>query len=353
MLVGQANRARVGYSVAMIRRALFAATCAASLVASASAQEHVVVGTMQEVNNGALFMADAAGYFKAEGLDVEMKAYTTPQAVAEALAAGALDFGLTEFSAEAFNLAGKGEIKAVAAQAREKKQTEGNEVLAANAAYAAGMRKIEDLRNHSVGVTFLGSPYHYQVGEIARKKNFDVKSINVKAFHTLDGVATALTDGQIDAVIVPVTYARALLVSGQGRLIAWCSEFDESQLGALFASSKAIAARRPVVEKFVHAYQRGASDYAAALTRHDRYTKRISDEKSRTAAMTIARYVYQGHPLGAAATTVETAAYFIDPQARLDEADIARQIAWFKSQGLVEQSVDPHQVVDLSFLAAR
>ena len=70
------------------------------------------------------------------------------------------------------------------------------------------------------------------------------------------------------------------------------------------------------------------------------------------AGTTIARYIYQGHPLGSAATTVETGAYFIDPQARLDEADIERQIAWFKAQGLVEQSVDPHQVVDLSFLAA-
>ena len=336
----------------MIRRIIAACAVVAGLAVPAFAQERVVVGTMQQVNNGALFIADAAGYFKAAGLDVEMKAFTSPQAVVEALAAGALDFGLTEFSVEAFNLAGKGEIKAVAAQAREKKQTEGNEVLAANAAYAAGMRKIEDLRNHSIGVTFLGSPYHYQVGEIARQKNFDVKDINVKAFQTLDGVATALVEGQIDAVIVPVTYARALLVAGQGRLVAWCSEFDESQLGALFASSKMISTRREVVEKFVHAYQRGAGDYSAALTRHDRYTKRVSDEKSRTAATTIARYIYQGHPLGTAATTVETGAFFIDPQARLDEADIERQIAWFKAQGLVEQSVDPHQVVDLSFLAA-
>ncbi|MGB7257919.1 MAG: ABC transporter substrate-binding protein [Pseudolabrys sp.] len=336
----------------MIQRGLAVCALILGLTISVSAQERVVVGTMQTVNNGALFMADAAGYFKAEGLDVEMKAYTTPQAVAEALAAGALDFGLAEFSAEAFNHAGKGEIKAIAAQAREKKQTEGNEVLAANAAYAAGMHKIEDLRNHSIGVTFLGSPYHYQVGEIARQKNFDVKSINVKAFQTLDGVATALVEGQIDAVIVPVLYARALLVAGQGRLVAWCSEFDESQLGALFASSKMISTRREVVEKFVHAYQRGAGDYSTALTRHDRYGKRVSDEKSRTAGTTIARYIYQGHPLGSAATTVETGAYFIDPQARLDEADIERQIAWFKAQGLVEQSVDPHQVVDLSFLAA-
>jgi NitT/TauT family transport system substrate-binding protein len=99
----------------------------------------------------------------------------------------------------------------------------------------------------------------------------------------------------------------------------------------------------------VRAYRRGADDYAAALLRKDRNSKRTSDTKSHEAATTIARYVYPNRGESAAAT-VEASAYFIEPQARLDVADIERQIAWYKSQGLVDKSVNAREGVDLGFV---
>ncbi|MGE5164573.1 MAG: hypothetical protein ACM3IH_11195, partial [Sphingobacteriales bacterium] len=81
----------------------------------------------------------------------------------------------------------------------------------------------------------------------------------------------------------------------------WYSELDEQQLGALFVSKKMMETRRPIVEKFVQAYRRGAADYAAALLRKDRNSKRTSDIKSKEAAATIARYVYPDRGLDAAA----------------------------------------------------
>ena len=44
----------------------------ASLVSPAVAQERVVVGTQRLTDNAALFLAAAAGYFKAEGIDLAM-----------------------------------------------------------------------------------------------------------------------------------------------------------------------------------------------------------------------------------------------------------------------------------------
>jgi len=107
--------------------------------------------------------------------------------------------------------------------------------------------------------------------------------------------------------------------------------------------------RRAAVEKFVHAYHRGAVDYAAALLPKDRSSKRISDVKSKEAATTIARYVYPDRGTDAAAT-VEFGAYYIDPQARLDVANVVRQAAWYKSQGLIDKAVDARTVVEASFV---
>jgi NitT/TauT family transport system substrate-binding protein len=117
-------------------------------------------------------------------------------------------------------------------------------------------------------------------------------------------------------------------------------------LGALFVAPKTIQTKRATVEKFLRAYRRGAADCAVALLRHDRYGKCVSDSASQGAAMTIAPFVYPGN----SAATVEAGAYYIEPQARLDSADIEHQLAWYKAQGLVEPSVETRNVLDLSFL---
>ena len=54
----------------MIRRAAAIFVFISSLAFAADAQERVVIGTQRLGENGALFMAAAQGYFKAEGVAV-------------------------------------------------------------------------------------------------------------------------------------------------------------------------------------------------------------------------------------------------------------------------------------------
>jgi NitT/TauT family transport system substrate-binding protein len=321
----------------------------AGLAVPAAAQERVVVGTQRLTDNGALFLAAAQGYFRAEGIDLGMTAYDSDQRVAEALASGATDFGLAGFTPAAFNLAGKGQIRAIAAQAREKRSYEGAELVASNIGFAKGMRKFEDVANKTIAIDGNGLTSRYQLEQIARVKNVDVGRITVKPMETLDAIARAVGTNEVDAAIMPPAYARELLSANHGKLVGWYSELDELQFGALFVSTKMIETRRAVVEKFVSAYRRGAADYAAALLRKDIHLKRTSDLKSKEAATTIARYVYPDRGDSAAAT-VEASAGFIEPQARLDLADIERQVAWYKAQGLVDKSVNARDLVDPSFV---
>ena len=333
----------------MILRLFAVLSLIAALLTPASAQERVVVGTQRLVTSGALFLAATQGYFKAEGLDIEMMAYPTAQAVVEALAGGATDLSVAEFTGAAFNLAGKGSIKAIAAQVREKRDYEGGDIVASNTGYARGLRKPEDLAGKSVAVSDLGSPWHYQLGQIARVKQFDLAGVIVKPMRSLDGVARAVTNGEVDAAILPAQYARDLMTANEGKLIAWVSELDESQMGALFASATTIDTKRPLVEKFLRAYRRGAADYTAALMRRDKYTKRVVDAKSQAAAASIARYIYPGKTGEAVAAAVQASAFYMEPQAQLDLGDIERQIDWYKSQGLIDRTVTARNVVDLNF----
>jgi NitT/TauT family transport system substrate-binding protein len=321
----------------------------AGFAAPAGAQERVMVVTQRLAANGALFIAAVNGYFTAEGLNLEMGAFHTTREVLDAVASGRAEFGLTELTSIAFNLAGKGAVRMIAAQAREWRDYEGNDVLASNAAYAKGLRKFEDLAGKIVAVESLGSAAHYQLGEIARAKGFDLTSVTVKPFYSVADAAKAVGTGTADAAILPAQNVAILLSASQARMIGWVSQFTEQQTGALFTSPTTIKTKRATVEKFVRAYRRGVADYSRALLRHDRFAKRISDSASREAAGMIARYVYPGQSTGMA--VVEASAPFMDPKARIDINDIARQLGWYQAQGFVEKTVEARDLVDLSFTA--
>ena len=126
----------------MIRLKVAACILVIGLALPAAAQDRVVIGTQRLTDNGALFLAAAEGYFRAEGIELGMTAYEFDQAVVETLAAGTTDFGLAGFTPAAFNFAGKGVIKAIAAQTREKRFYEGTEIVASNVGFAKGLQQV-------------------------------------------------------------------------------------------------------------------------------------------------------------------------------------------------------------------
>ncbi len=350
---GESERRRKCQSAGMIRRLTSALILIASLVTSATAQERVIVATTRDMSNAALFLAAARGYFKDEGLQLEMRAYPDAPAAAEALGLGAADLALTAFSATAFSLAASGKIKAIAAQVREWRGYEGNQVIATPDAYRRGLHSLRDLAGKSVALNGLGSVFHYELAQIAQHNGFKFDSQSLKALPSFDAVAQAVIDGKVDAAILPPLYVQELLSSGQARPIGWFSELGEHQLGALFASAKTLANRRDMVKKFLIAYRRGAADYVTALLRHDSYGKRRIDAKARDAAAAIGLYLFPGRGPNSTIPVVSSGAYYMDAEARLDLADIERQVAWFKAHGLIAPNADAHTMVDMDYVAGR
>ena len=333
----------------MVPRFLALIILIANLVSPAAAQERVSVVTQRLAADGALFLAGVRGYFKAEGIDIQVGAFNTTREVLEAVASGRSDFGLTELTPAAFNLAGRNAITIIAAQAREKRDFEGAELVASNAAYDRGMRKFEDIAGKVVGIETLGTQAHYQLSEVARVKGFKLPSITVQTLQSANELAKAVETGRVDAAILPQPLARDVITASQGKLIGWMSDVDEMQTGALFTTPKMIKDKRETVEKFVRAYRRGVADYAAAMLRRDRYAKRVSDDTSQKAASIIARFVYPDTSTGP--SIVDAAAPYVDPNARIDIDDLERQLAWYKAQGFVEKTVVARSIVDLSFTA--
>ncbi len=314
------------------------------------ADDKVAVGVLRYVSSGGLFLAAERGYFKAEGIDIEMKFFDAAQPIAVAVVSGDTQFGVTALTAGFYNLAGKGALKIIGAQAKEAKGFEGNAILASIIAYKKGFTDISKFPGHSLGITQAGSSFHYQIGQIAKAKGFELKSVDIKPLQSLPNMVAALSSGQVDSIIIAPHLAKPLIASGSAHLLGWYSDIDEYQFGALFTGTKTDTGNKPLVERFVRAYQKGMADYADAFLRRGADGKLLRDGKTDDAAKTIAKQVYPGEAEATAVPKVIESVFAVDPKAKLDVEDIVRQVQWMKEQNLVEPAVDARAIVDLSFV---
>ena len=312
-------------------------------------QERVTIAVTRSSTNGALFLAAARGYFKAEGIAPDMTAYASDGDVVKAMAAGSADVAVAQWSIEAVKLAKEAGFKAVAAQVSEREGYEGNEMVVSAAAYDRGIRKLDQLRSGVVVVDAVGSNLHYQLDQAQRATGAQAPGFTLRFAGSAKAAAAAIREGRADMAVLPMIEARDLLSINQGKLVAWCSQFSTSELGALFASQKMLTERRVVTEKFLRAYRRGAADYHAAFLRLDRYAKRVSNATSQEAAKVLAYYVYPRARPHEALAMAEGEVHYMDAKAAIDTVDLDRRIDWYQAQGLLDKSLSAKSLVDLNF----
>ncbi|KAB2850020.1 MAG: PhnD/SsuA/transferrin family substrate-binding protein [Hyphomicrobiaceae bacterium] len=328
----------------LLQRALFIAFAITAAWPSLAA-EKVTVGVLRFVSSAPLFIAQERGYFAAEGLEVEFKFFQAAQPIAVAIASGDADFGVTAFTSGFFNLAGQGALKVIGAQSREEPGFDFSAVLASKTAYDHGLKSIEQLKGRTLAITTPGSSFHYMIGALGLKRGWPKDAVQLRSLQTPANMIGALKSSQVDAAILPAFLAKPLIAANEAHLLGWVHAEIPYQLGGLFTSSKNAKDRRPVVEKFVRAYQRAAADYSGALNARDAQGKRVFGPEADPIIAIIIKYVPNQTP-----EKVKDAANFIDPQGRLNVGDIHAQVAYFKSQGIVDQGVDAKTFIDVSFI---
>ncbi len=325
------------------RGMLLALLLAAWSLPSAQAQK-ITIAALTFVSSSPLFIAQDKGYYAEEGLEVEFSFFRAAQPVAVAIASGDADFGVTAFTAGFYNLAGQGALKVIGAQSREEPGFDFSGYLVSNRAYEAGFTSPEKFPGHSLGMTQYGSSFHLMIGLLADKLGFPLSEVKLMPLQSVPNMIAAVKSGQVDAIILPAHIVKALEAKGNGRIVGWVHQYTPYQLGGLFTSTRNVTERREVVEKFVRAYQRAATEYHEAFNRLDADGRRVFGEKAEALIPIIQKYtkakpqaIYNGAP-------------YIDPLGRLDVGSVYAQIAWFKEHGLVDEKVDPAGILDLSFV---
>ena len=309
----------------------------------AAAAETLNVGVLKLASSGPVFLAQDLGFFREAGLDVEFKFFEAAQPVAVATVSGDVDLGVTGVTAGFYNLAGKGALKLIAGQAREEPGYKLVAVVASRKAAEAGLKRLADLPGHAVGVTQVGSTFHYSLGLLAEKHGFDISKTRVVPMQSLPNLVSAVKGGQLDAAIMPATGATPLIASGDAVLLAWADE-TPWQVAAVFTTPRAIASRRAALASFVRGYQKGLEAFHASfLTKGPDGKVQPGPDAEKHLAI-IAKYT------GQSPASIRDSIPFIDPKGRLLVGDIYRQVRWYQGQKLVDASVDAASILDLSFV---
>jgi NitT/TauT family transport system substrate-binding protein len=323
-----------------MRRALLAVLVL--LACRPAGAEPIKIGIVKTSASGPVFIAVDKGYFAAEGFDVELVPFEAALPIAVAVLTRDLDFGVSALTAGFYALAGQGELKLVAGQSRDRPSYQTICYLASNRAWAAGLTAPRLLGGHTLGITQIGAPGHYALGLLAGKYGFDLKSIRLLPLQSSHNIASALAGNEIDAGLLAAAPGLAAVEGGAAHLIGWVGDETPRQIGGVFVTAAVADDRPEFVERFLRAYVRGARAYFAAFSAPDG-TRRDGPGAPEALAI-IARYT--GEP----AAKIERAVAFVDPDAGFDEADIRRQIAWYKAQNMLKDNVDAAAFIDRRYV---
>ncbi|PWC37360.1 ABC transporter substrate-binding protein [Azospirillum sp. TSO22-1] len=310
----------------------------------AAAQEKTSIGVLALSSSGPVYIAKAKGYFAREGLDVDLKIFTSAQQVPVAVASGDVDFGVTGLTAGYYNLAAKGAVTMIAAQSRDEPGYPLSAYVATKAAHDAGLSKPADLKGRRIAITTVGSTFHYMLGILGQKYGFTVKDLTMVPLQDVPKMVAAFKGGQVDAMVAPVTVARQVVADGAGTIVGWAGDETPWQLGALFTAPKMIAGRRDVVVRFIRAYQTATAEYHAAFNARDAQGKPVKGPNHDELLGIIAEATKQKPEI------VAEGLPYVDPQGRLMVNDIHNQVKFWQSEGQVDKALDPAGILDLSFV---
>lgn len=310
--------------------------------ADAPKLQPIKIGSTKIASGGPVYIAIDKGYFAAEGLDAQMVFFAASLPVALATVSGDIDFGSAGLTAGLYQLGGSGQLKIVAANARDAPGFPQYAFVVSNRAYDNGLKSYKDVAGKSVALGEIGAPAHYTLSLITAKYGVDLKTVRVLPMQAIVNVISAVSGGQADGGVTPASAVLPAIQRGDVKLLGYPGDEVPTQGGATVITTKTADQRGDLVRHYLAALRRGTRAY------HDAFVG--PDEKPRmgpTAPEVLAIIAkYTGQPVAQIAPALP----YIDAEARLDVKDVLRQIAWYKAQGMIKGEVDGDQIIDKRYV---
>jgi NitT/TauT family transport system substrate-binding protein len=298
----------------------------------------VKLGVLKLTSSAVLFLGVEKGYFKEFGVEPELVYFQAAQPIAVALASGDIPVGATGLTAGLFNIvAGGVRIWIVADKGREWPNHNLTALVVRKDLYEAGARSMRDLKGKKIGVTQIGSTFHYNVGRYLEKEGLAPGDVELVPLQALPALNDALAARRLDAVATAEPFVSRLEAAGVGVTIIRTGDAFPWQIATVMFSDR-FARDRARAVAFMKGYVKSSRHYFDAVLAGT--SGPAFDE---VVAIT-AKYT------GASPDLIRKGFPYQDRDGRLMPGDVARQIAWWHAQKLVKTEVAEKDIVDESFL---
>jgi NitT/TauT family transport system substrate-binding protein len=303
----------------------------------------VKVGVLKLTSSAPIFVGVEKGFFKEFGVEPELVYFQAAAPIATALAAGQLDVGATGLTAALYNIVLGGEkLWIVADKGREWPGYPLVAIVVQKEAWEGGLRSIKDLRGKRIGVTQLGSTFHYHIGNILEKEGLHLSDVKIVPLQAMPATVEALKGKQVDAILVPQPFPGAAEAQGFGKILAWAGDLYPWQIATVFYSDK-LAADRARAVAFMKGYVKASRYYFdAALVQKDGHV--VHGANYDEVVEITAKYT------GARPEIIKLGFPFQDRNGRLLVTDIDRQMSWWVANGFMKKALPVKAVVDTSFV---
>lgn len=313
---------------------------------AASAQQAVVrVGIASSSSDAPIFIGEAKGFFRDEGIEVETVTFTSAAYMVAPLGAGQLDVGGGSPSAALYNAVARGiKIKVVADKASSQPSYGVNHILVRKDLIATGRYKTPaDFKGMTVALAGTGVSSMTTLNDTI--KPFGVKYSQV---HIVDlsfpQQVVALRNKAIDAAIATDPSATLAIQEHVAEMIASDDQVIPGHQIAVLLYSEKFALQEPqLATRFMRAYLRAARFYNGAL-RDGRFAGPNANEViailTRSTAIKSAEVFRAITPNGC------------NPNGYVNIPSLKRDLAFYREQGLVQGDVSVDQVVDSAFVDA-
>ena len=311
-------------------------------VPRAQASDDITIGVVSSQGGASIFVADALGYFKAEGLTAKLIQFTSAAPIAAAAASGDIDFGSTGLTVALCNLANSGSLRIIGSGTWERPGFSTIGFLVSNQAYAAGLHGFADLGGHAVGITQVGTPLQYHLARVLQKYGVPLGTIRVVALQSNPNVASALKGGEIDAAVQTASNALSLVEKGDAKLLGWVAEeLGPGSSAVTFTTRRMTQAHPDIVRRFLAAFGKGGAAWDAAFLDASGARK---DQPEAAKMIDIVAKALQQSP-----AVIASAIQYFDPQSRIILADIQGVLDWYEAQGMLKAHMDAAALIDERF----
>ena len=296
----------------------------------------VKVGLLKLSSSATVFVGLDKGFFEAEGIKVEPVWFKSAQPIAVALASGDIDVGATGLTAGLYNSVAQGmKIMVVADKGREWPGYKLTALIVDTEQWKAGVRDLKDLKGKRVGVTQIGSTFHYILGNLLEKKGMSLNDVKVVPLGSVASMRDTVVSHQIESAFLVQPHVAPLERDQTAKVLLWVGDQLPYQIAAIFYGEKFMK-NRALAVAFMKGYIRSCRYYY-----EQGLTKKEGPGHQEILSI-ISRYT------GQKPEAVALALPYIDRNGELYAEDIQKQLDWYFKHGLVSKKMPASELVDLS-----